>query len=117
MRLFFQISFGTNCWPTVPEYIDEVIQALLETEIPFVRFFLLYIFLCPASFLTFSLIQILCHASPFAKVPEETVRNINASGLGFLTPWGPQQFILNHPVWNLNSPHEVFRLISLLHLG
>ena len=40
----YQISFGTHCWPTVPEYIDEVIQALTEKEIPFVCSFLPYIF-------------------------------------------------------------------------
>ena len=31
-----QISFGTLFWPTVPEYIDEVIQALTEKRAPFV---------------------------------------------------------------------------------
>jgi hypothetical protein len=33
-----QISFGTIFWPTVQEYVDEVIEALLEKEVPFVRF-------------------------------------------------------------------------------
>jgi hypothetical protein len=34
---FFQISFGTIFWPTVPEYIDEVIQAFTEKGVPFVH--------------------------------------------------------------------------------
>jgi len=37
---FFQISFGTIFWPMVPEYIDEVIQALTEKGVPFVRYLL-----------------------------------------------------------------------------
>ena len=43
----FQISFGTICWPTVPEYIDEVIRALIEKGVPFVRSFLPYTFVPP----------------------------------------------------------------------
>ena len=50
----FQISFGTNCWPTVPEYIDEVIRALTEKEVPFVHFFLPYIFVDPFTFSVYS---------------------------------------------------------------
>jgi len=89
----------------VPEYIDEVIQALIEREIPFVRSFLL---VGPVTFFMFSLIQILCHASPLAEVPEGIASNINASRLGFLAPWVPQQYILNHPVWSLGSLYEEF---------
>jgi len=51
-----QISFGTNCWPTVPEYIDELILALIEKEIPFVGSFPPYIFVGPVTFFMFSLI-------------------------------------------------------------
>ena len=32
-----QISFGTLFWPSVSEYIDELIEALIEKKAPFVR--------------------------------------------------------------------------------
>ena len=32
----YQISFGTIHWTTVPEYIDELIDALIGKEAPFV---------------------------------------------------------------------------------
>ncbi|KAJ6577343.1 UDP-Glycosyltransferase/glycogen phosphorylase [Mycena capillaripes] len=70
------ISFGTVFWPTVNEYIDEIVEALLEKKAPF----------------------IFCHASPFAKISEELKHRAESSGIGMLTKWSPQQFILNHPV-------------------
>jgi hypothetical protein len=33
-----QISFGTVFWPTAQDYVDEVVDALIEKEFPFVRF-------------------------------------------------------------------------------
>jgi hypothetical protein len=42
--------------------------------------------------------QIFAHASPFAKVSEQLIEKVKSSGLGKLTTWSPQQFILNHPV-------------------
>ncbi|KAJ7283947.1 UDP-Glycosyltransferase/glycogen phosphorylase [Mycena rebaudengoi] len=69
------ISFGTVFWPTVEEYIDEVVEALLQKQMPF----------------------ILCHASPFAKISQELSDKVKNSGTGMLTTWSPQQFILNHP--------------------
>ncbi|KAG5650553.1 hypothetical protein H0H81_011834 [Sphagnurus paluster] len=73
--LFF-ISFGTHFWPTEsPQYIEEIIESFIEKKTPF----------------------ILSHASPFAKIPTQLSRKINSSGLGLLTSWSPQQFILNHP--------------------
>jgi hypothetical protein len=33
-----EMSFGTIWWPSVLEYVDEVIDALLEKRVPFVRF-------------------------------------------------------------------------------
>ncbi|KAJ6612281.1 hypothetical protein B0H10DRAFT_2223287 [Mycena sp. CBHHK59/15] len=70
------MSFGTVFWPTAQEYVDEVIEALLEENFPF----------------------ILCHASPFAKIFEELSEKVKNSGIGLLATWAPQQFILNHPV-------------------
>ncbi|GLB39043.1 putative UDP-glucoronosyl and UDP-glucosyl transferase [Lyophyllum shimeji] len=69
------ISFGTVFWPATPEYVEELIEALLEKNVPF----------------------ILAHASPFARISAELSDKVKASGLGMLTPWSPQQFILNHP--------------------
>jgi len=94
----------------VPEYIDEVIQALIEKGVPFVRSLL------PNSFvlsrLMLSSFQIFCHASPFSKLPEEITNNIKSSGLGFLTTWAPQQYVLNHPVRN-QGPTVMKILITL----
>jgi hypothetical protein len=98
-----QVSFGTVFWPTVPGYIDEVIQALIDKGVPFVRSFLPYSFAGPIAFIYVLLNQILCHASPFAQLSEEFVNNVKSSGLGFLTTWAPQQYVLNHPVWNSDS--------------
>ena len=32
-----QISFGSFHWPSVPEYVDELIEALIAKNAPFVR--------------------------------------------------------------------------------
>ncbi|KAF8067710.1 UDP-Glycosyltransferase/glycogen phosphorylase [Lyophyllum atratum] len=70
------ISFGSVFWPASnPEYIEELIDALLSKNFPF----------------------ILSHASPFSTIPTELSEKVQASGLGLLTTWSPQQFILNHP--------------------
>jgi hypothetical protein len=42
--------------------------------------------------------QILTYASDYAKISEQQAEKIRSSGLGMLTAWSPQQFILNHPV-------------------
>ena len=34
---FFQVSFGSLHWPSVPEYVDELIEALIDKKAPFVR--------------------------------------------------------------------------------
>ncbi|KAJ7108400.1 UDP-Glycosyltransferase/glycogen phosphorylase [Mycena crocata] len=69
------ISFGTIFWPTQPEQLEEIVDALTEKKFPF----------------------ILAHASPFAVVSESLLDKISASGLGMATKWSPQQFILSHP--------------------
>ena len=35
--VFFQVSFGSYYWPPVAEYVEEVIEALIEKRAPFVR--------------------------------------------------------------------------------
>ena len=42
--------------------------------------------------------QIFALASPSAKISEQLIEKVKSSGLGKLTSWSPQQFILNHPV-------------------
>ena len=37
-----QVSFGSLFWPPVPEYIDELIEALIAKKAPFVRLELLF---------------------------------------------------------------------------
>ena len=37
MHDFSQVSFGSFFWPSVPEYVDELIDALIEKKAPFVR--------------------------------------------------------------------------------
>lgn len=45
--------------------------------------------------------QILSHSSPFAsKIPDDVREKVEASGLGLLLPWAPQQYILAHAVRN-----------------
>ena len=34
---FSQVSFGSYHWPLVPEYVDELIEALIAKKAPFVR--------------------------------------------------------------------------------
>ena len=34
---FSKISFGSFHWPAVPEYVDELIEALIAKKAPFVR--------------------------------------------------------------------------------
>ncbi|KAJ6562501.1 hypothetical protein B0H19DRAFT_1375565 [Mycena capillaripes] len=69
------VSFGTLFWPTVADYLDELIDVLIEKKFPF----------------------ILCHASPVATVSPGLRDKIQTSDVGIITPWCPQQFILSHP--------------------
>ncbi|KAF8797535.1 UDP-Glycosyltransferase/glycogen phosphorylase [Phlegmacium glaucopus] len=89
-RSVFFISFGTIFWPTVPEYVDELIEALIEKKTPF----------------------ILAHASPFAKISEQQIERVKASGLGLLTTWSPQQYLLNHPATGWFVTHGGFNSIT-----
>jgi hypothetical protein len=92
-----QISFGTNFFPSEPEYVEELIEALIEKKAPYVSDGLLFhaIFFIMIQALFY---QIFSCASPFAKISEQLIEKIKSSGLGKLTTWSPQQFILNHPV-------------------
>ncbi|KAF8908227.1 hypothetical protein CPB84DRAFT_213525 [Gymnopilus junonius] len=69
------MSFGTAFFPAVPEYLEEVIEAFIDKDIPF----------------------IFCFASPYAKLSDGLVEKVELSGLGMLIKWAPQQFILSHP--------------------
>ncbi|KAF8528529.1 hypothetical protein BU17DRAFT_80977 [Hysterangium stoloniferum] len=67
------ISFGSFWWPK-DEYVSTLINILLECKIPF----------------------LMAHASHLAVIPPEVSTKIEASGLGLLSPWMPQQLILKH---------------------
>ena len=88
-NLLLQISFGSIFYPPVSEYVDELIEALIEKKAPFIS--------AKKTFLSFY--QIFSHASPYAKISEELIEKVKSSGLGKLTTWSLQQFILNHPVF------------------
>ena len=53
--------------------------------------------------LNFFFSQILANPSPIATLSEQLVERIHLSGLGMMTKWSPQQFILNHPVFFFTS--------------
>ena len=42
--------------------------------------------------------QILAYPSPDDTLSEQMAERIKSSGLGMITKWSPQQYILNHPV-------------------
>ena len=44
--------------------------------------------------------QIFAYASRKATISEQLAEKIKLSGLGLITKWSPQQFILNHPVFH-----------------
>ena len=46
--------------------------------------------------------QILAHASQRATLSEQLVERVQSSGMGIITKWCPQQFILNHSVLHPN---------------
>ncbi|TBU44934.1 UDP-Glycosyltransferase/glycogen phosphorylase [Dichomitus squalens] len=71
------ISFGSIFWPVnKPENVWAVLDVVMELNIPF----------------------IMSHASPFAgPIPDEIKEKVKAYGKGILSPWTPQQLILDHP--------------------
>ncbi|KAF8911626.1 hypothetical protein CPB84DRAFT_1842107 [Gymnopilus junonius] len=69
------ISFGSAFWTSAPEYLEEIVEVLIEKKFPFICSF----------------------ASPIAKISPEMVQKVKSSSLGILQQWVPQQFILNHP--------------------
>ena len=92
---FFQVSFGSAFWPSVPEYIDELIEALIAKRAPFVRLTAAFHVIYDSSLL---LNQLLACGAPNAKLSEQQAERIKSSGLGMMTKWSPQHFVLNHPV-------------------
>ncbi|KAI0674842.1 UDP-Glycosyltransferase/glycogen phosphorylase [Trametes maxima] len=75
-RSLLYISWGSLFWPMrTPEKIWAFLDVVMELDIPF----------------------ILSHASPVAVVPDEIKEKVKAYGKGLLSPWSPQQTILEHP--------------------
>ncbi|KAI0769592.1 UDP-Glycosyltransferase/glycogen phosphorylase [Trametes elegans] len=69
------ISFGSTFWPYMaPEKLWALVDVVMERNIPF----------------------ILSHAPPMAIVPDEVRLKVKAYGKGILSPWSPQQTILEH---------------------
>ncbi|KAI0779720.1 UDP-Glycosyltransferase/glycogen phosphorylase [Fomes fomentarius] len=70
------ISFGSVFWPAqAPGNLWAVLDVLIERNHPF----------------------ILSHAAPFARIPDKIRKKVKAYGKGVLSPWTPQQLILDHP--------------------
>ena len=93
--IVLQISFGTAFWTSAPEYLEEIIDVLIEKKFPFVRRRLRRM---AWTNLTMLLAQICSMASPVARVNPKTIDKLNASGLGLMKEWIPQKYILNHRV-------------------
>ncbi|KAI0716582.1 UDP-Glycosyltransferase/glycogen phosphorylase [Earliella scabrosa] len=74
-RSLVYISFGSLFWPAKsPENVWAVVDVLIELNVPF----------------------ILSHASPMAVITDENKEKVAAYGKGLLSPWTPQQLILDH---------------------
>jgi hypothetical protein len=86
----FFVSFGTVHWPSVPEYVDELIEALIAKKAPF----------------------ILAYASSSATLSEQLAERVQSSGLGMITKWSPQQYILNHPATGWFVTHGGFNNVT-----
>ncbi|KAH9858609.1 UDP-Glycosyltransferase/glycogen phosphorylase [Lenzites betulinus] len=69
------ITFGSLYWPANPQNLWAFLDVVMELQIPF----------------------IMSHSSPIAVIPEEVRDKVKAYGKGVLSPWVPQQTILNHP--------------------
>ncbi|KAI0745365.1 UDP-Glycosyltransferase/glycogen phosphorylase [Earliella scabrosa] len=70
------ISFGSMLWPVkTPEKVWAFLDVLMELKLPF----------------------ILSHASPMAAIPDEVKEKVKVYGKAILSPWTPQQLILDHP--------------------
>lgn len=103
-----QISFGSIFWPPEPEYIEELVDALVEKKISFVGPVIVHLY--NQRFL-YGCFQILSTASPVAKLSDALIDKIKTSGFGITSPWCPQQYILNHPV----RP-QIFVTLHIIHL-
>ncbi|KAI0631466.1 UDP-Glycosyltransferase/glycogen phosphorylase [Trametes polyzona] len=76
LYVVMQISFGSLFWPVkTPEKMWAFLDVVMEKNIPF----------------------ILSHASQMATIPDDVREKVKAYGKGVLSPWSPQQTILEHP--------------------
>ncbi|KAI0823359.1 UDP-Glycosyltransferase/glycogen phosphorylase [Trametes gibbosa] len=69
------ISFGSIFWPSQPEKVWAALDVIMELNIPF----------------------ILSYASPIAVVPDNIWEKVQTYGRAIVSPWTPQQAILDHP--------------------
>ncbi|TDL26778.1 UDP-Glycosyltransferase/glycogen phosphorylase [Rickenella mellea] len=70
------ICFGSVLQPADPEMLYAVFRVLLELNIPFV---------------------VVMNSSAEASVPPDLAHTMKESGLTFISPWAPQQYVLSHP--------------------
>ncbi|GJE92135.1 glycosyltransferase family 1 protein [Phanerochaete sordida] len=89
-RSLVYISFGTIWWTTKSEQVWTFLDVLMEKNTPF----------------------IMAQASPFGSLPEEVATKVKASGIGLITPWAPQQAILEHPTAGWFVTHSGFNSVT-----
>lgn len=95
-RSMVYVSFGTVFWTTQPDMVWTFLDVLMDRNIPF----------------------IMAQASPFCQFPEEVAAKVKASGIGLITPWAPQQAILEHPATGWFLTHAGFNsIIESIHAG
>ncbi|TCD71969.1 hypothetical protein EIP91_000101 [Steccherinum ochraceum] len=73
-RSMLYISFGSAFWPLDFDKFETFVDVVIEREIPF----------------------IMSHGSPLAQLSDTFKTKVQESGLGLLSPWVPQQTILDH---------------------
>ncbi|GJE97774.1 glycosyltransferase family 1 protein [Phanerochaete sordida] len=90
------ISFGTVFWSSQPEMVWTLLDVLLEKSIPF----------------------IMAQASPLCQLPEHVAQKVRTSRIGLITPWAPQQLILEHPATGWFVTHGGFNsILESVHAG
>ena len=99
----FQVSFGTEFWPSVPEYVDEIIEALIAKKAPFVRlmgFFSYYLWFNLASESDSCLCGSTCHIDGATDRKNQIIR------FGSDNQMVPTAIYIKSP--GITSPHRYY---------
>ncbi|KAF9062782.1 hypothetical protein BDP27DRAFT_1336118 [Rhodocollybia butyracea] len=83
LKSLIHISFGAFFWPPEQSKLVVLIETLIANQTPFV----------------------LSYASPLANLSADFIASINESGIGFSSPWTPQEAILQHEVTGFFITH------------